>query len=217
MRPLCSPLLILLTLICWLSPASASLIEYDSFIHDTDLNLYWTKDGNLYGEKMTWQGANEWINTLNNYKYGGFSNWRLPNTPDGTWGYNPNTISTRYNVTTSELGHLFYSSLGLKGKEAPDGTINQTYGLGTTTTPFDNLQSGYYWFGTISDKFKLSGKDAVWKFDFQHGSHFLDTIETNKAYAIAVRDATPAPEPSTALLFLAGLVGICRARRHHSR
>lgn len=216
MGVLSSTLSILLAVFFFLSPpaSACSLTLQDSLIYDADLGIYWMQDGKFnQNTKMTWQEANAWLASLNEKNYGGYSDWRLPTTPPGSeWGYDGSN-GKKYNVTVSELGHLFYLGLGLQGKIAPNGTSNQTYGLGEDTTPFTGLQPGYYWFGTTSE---LSDEEAAWKFDFQHGTQFLDTIDTY-AYAIAVRKATPAPEPTSALLFLAGLLGMSRVRRQQNR
>lgn len=179
-------------------------------LYDNELDVYWTKSGNLHGGMMTWDEVNDWLNELNTQQYGGYNDWRLPTTPDGDWGYNSNINKTKYNVATSELGHLYYVTLGLSGKLDINGKQNANFGLRDAGAPFDSLQSASYWFGTISNT-KVDGQPAAWKFDFEYGAQFLDDID-NKAYAIAVRSASPAPEPSTALLFLIGLSGLYRAR-----
>ena len=216
MGVLSSTLPILLAVVFFFPPSASacSLTLKDSLIYDADLGIYWMQNGKFDQDtKMTWQEAKAWLASLNEHKYGGYSDWRLPITPPGSeWGYDGSN-GKKYNVTVSELGHLFYLGLGLQGKIAPDGTSNQTYGLSEDTTPFNGLQPGYYWFKTTSE---LSGKKAAWKFDFQHGSQFLDTIDTY-AYAIAVRDAFPTPEPTSALLFLAGLLGMSCVRRLQNR
>jgi hypothetical protein len=42
---------------------------------DYETGLIWAKNGNISGEKMTWQKAQTWAGTLN---YAGYLNWRLP-------------------------------------------------------------------------------------------------------------------------------------------
>ncbi len=161
------------------------------------------RDANLAEKPMTWDDACKWLEKLNEEKYGGYSDWYLPTTPDAkALGY---TDTAMYNVTDSDLGHLFYSGLKLTGKISPDGTPNTTYGLGATSTPFNDLQSGYYWFGSECS-IKLNNLPTAWIFDFQHGTQFLATTG-NFAYTLAVRSALPAPEPASAVLFLSGLAG----------
>jgi hypothetical protein len=200
------PVLLAVVFICS-SPASA-----DSLIYDPYLNIYWMKDGNVQGKSMTWDDAKKWAEDL---EYGGYNDWRLPSTPDGYYkrndgtiwdyyGYNTNPNDNKYNVTFSELGSLYYNTFKLTADK----------GLSTAENPlFNKLQPGYYWFGIPS---KLDDIKAAWVFDFKYGTQFLNTT-TSYAYAIAVRDATPAPEPSSALLFLAGLLGLCRIRHQRTR
>ncbi len=95
-------------------------------LYDNELDVYWTKNGNLHGGMMTWGDVKTWVKGLNSQKYGGYDDWRLPTTPDGDWGYNGNINATKYNVATSELGHLFYEDLRLLAKVAPGGTIRRT-------------------------------------------------------------------------------------------
>ena len=168
------------------------------------------KDGAyLQTQAMTWQEANAWLTSLNKQNYAGYSDWRLPTTPPGTtWKYNPNDISTKYDVITSELGHLFYIDLN-----QDSSTIFSGPPPIRDFSPFINLQLGYYWFGTIESS--ADAPNQVWRFDFQHGTQFRDPILLgNTAYAIAVRDV---PEPSSALLFLAGMLGLCRIQRQRDR
>ena len=126
------------------SPTSASagsLTSTGLFIYDADLDISWMKDG-AYDQKnaMTWQEANAWLTSLNKQNYGGYSDWRLPTTPYGsTWGYNPDTNSTKINVTTSELGHLFYIDLQQNSSDSSTPQTNRDF------SPFFNLQPYYYW------------------------------------------------------------------------
>lgn len=184
-----------------------SLTVEGELIYDKAQKIYWTKNANL-GGKMTWVEVQRWIIELNESNYGGYSDWRLPFTPDGTWGYDSGN-GGKYNVTVSELGHLYYITLGLKGKKSPSGELNDDYGLGNKETPFDNLRSDLYWFGTISNR---PDEQMVWIFDFAYGTHFLQSLNGDPAYAVAVRSAFPVPEPSSAALFLTGLFSLFRVR-----
>lgn len=165
------------------------------------------RDGNT--TQMTWDKAKTWAEDLN---YGGYDDWHLPTTPDGLlkangivlWEYDTTKITTKYNVTYSELGHLYYTELGLKGYLAPgtDITYNASYGLHNEAAPyFTNLRAGYYWFETSS----ASDPSLAWVFDFEYGIQFLQSKNSPNAYAIAVRSAVP--EPASAFLFLSGLTG----------
>ena len=69
--------------------------------------------------------------------------WRLPSAGD-----NP---QIEYNQNTSEMGHLYYVSLGNLGyfATATDTTYPQTgWGL-QNTGPFSHLQDDFYWSGIL--------------------------------------------------------------------
>lgn len=180
--------------VIFLTPAfgDSTSAEY-TMLYDPDFHLYWLVGKTPDTRKMTWKEANAWAENLS---FGGYDDWSLPDTPDGTWGYDNKNVSTKYNVTESDLGHVYYSLLELD----PDEGIN------TTSSPFTNLQAGYYWFGSLSKTCDDQNNPMGWIFDFRFGTQFLASTNT-KAYAIAVRHA---PEPSTILLFLAGLLALCR-------
>jgi hypothetical protein len=181
-------------LLCQRQPnAQTTLIALDhGMVYDETANLTWYPDTN--STTSTWSSARDWADEL---IVGGYTDWRLPSTPDGTWGYNAQNNLTKYNVTASELGHLFDISL------ENNGASQTNYGL-QHKEPFTALISGYYWFGsttTLSDE-----QTGGWIFDFAHGAQFKASL-TTLAHRIAVREGNPmaAPEPATALLFLLGL------------
>ena len=160
----------------------------------------------------TWQNQMAWANGLNgsgtytitNYVLNtGYSmnwdgsSWRLPSTVD-------NNSSLGTNVTTAEMGHLYYTELG-KPAGGPLGD----------PAPFTNLVSGVssYWSGT---EYAITPGDA-WDFDFSTGTHFV-LNESGSNYALAVRpgllETSAVPEPSTYLLLgiSLGVVGYARRR-----
>ena len=79
----------------------------NGLIYDDVLDITWLQDANYAQTSgyesdgyMNWLDASAWAAQL---EYGGYDDWRLPsvgNTP--TWGFN---------VTTGELGHMFYNNL----------------------------------------------------------------------------------------------------------
>jgi len=74
-----------------------------------------------------------------NVSWGG--NWRLPETVDGaySWGYD-GTTTAGYNITSSEMGHLYYASLGNLGLYDTSEKFQPGWGL-VKTGPFSNLQA----------------------------------------------------------------------------
>jgi len=208
MRPYVIVIMLSVIFICP-SVRAGSLKVNEQLIYDETLNVYWTKWA-ISDKALTWGMANEWIEGLNKSDFGGYNDWRLPDTPDGTWGYNGGNPA-KYNVTESELGHLYYQTFELTSIQSGDGYTEKE--LKKETTPFKNILPVLYWFGLITDM-NLMISEAAWVFDFGYGSQFLQT--TNMlAYAIAVRSADPVPEPSSCILFLTGLVMLFRFRSNH--
>jgi len=51
----------------------------ENLVHDLATNLTWSRDANLFSYPMTWQEGLEAVASLNTDRYGGRSDWRLPN------------------------------------------------------------------------------------------------------------------------------------------
>ena len=88
-------------------------------IYNDQLDITWLQDANYAQTSgydsdglMTWSQATTWAAKLVN---GGYDDWRLPTTVDGTYvyGYDGTTIAG-YNITTSEMGDMYYVNLGNK-------------------------------------------------------------------------------------------------------
>ena len=172
---------------------------------------------------MTWDAANSWASSLT---VGGFNDWRLPLTlPVGatlggvfTLFSNNGTSDFGYAGTASEMGHLYYTTLGNLGAYIPNdaqpqGTVPQPgAGLGNTG-PFSGLQSFQCWSAT---EFEITG--YAWEFDVRDGAQgFID--KRAELYALAVRpgDVTAAiPEPQTYALLLGGLATMWVVRRRRA-
>ena len=119
-------------------PANAALVNMnDGTIYDTSTQLTWLRNAGLGGG--TWSASNLWANNL---VFAGFSDWRLPTAvvPDATCvnafpvPNEPNAFG--FNCTGSELGYLYYTSLG---NLAGDTSLN--------VADFTNF-AGLYWTGT---------------------------------------------------------------------
>lgn len=179
----------------------------DAF-YDTELNITWLRNANINGAKA-WVTANAWAESLN---FGGYDDWRLPTMLDtgapGCEFIANNNTDCGYNVLTkvgatvySEIGHLFYVTLGNKGAYTTTGSAQAGAGL-TNKGKFTGFQSAQYWTGL--NYAQMAG--VAWSFDTSEGFQRND-YQTNQHYALAVRagDITLVPEPQTYALFVLGL------------
>ncbi len=58
--------------------SAVRFIFSDLTTKDINTRLLWTRDANIAGRKMDWLKANDYIKQLNEQKYAGHSDWRLP-------------------------------------------------------------------------------------------------------------------------------------------
>src|SRR3989338_7418018 len=83
-------------------------------IYDSDLDITW------YDYTQTsdsWQNQVNWASALDvNFSGTHYTDWRLPTIVDGPYSYGYNGTTTGgFNITSGEMGHLFYTELGNKG------------------------------------------------------------------------------------------------------
>jgi hypothetical protein len=182
-------------------------------IYDTDFDITWydfTNDRDFWSDQI-W-----WASTLV-VNFGGtiYDDWRLPTTADGSYVYGyDGTTSGGYNITSSEMGHLFYSELGNQGYIDTSGNLQTGYGL-TNTGDFQNLYSTGYW--TSGEYGSDPEYGDGWYFSTGAGKQ-ATLRKDHDLNAIAVRsgDVTVVPEPVSSTLFLIG-AGVLAGRRYLRR
>ena len=168
------PVVMLVVLLFGVS-AQATLVDMnDGTIYDTDTQLSWLKDAGAGGVK-TWADANTWAAGLN---VGGLTGWRLPTTtqPDASCSFQQDPgggfplQGLVNNCTNSEMGYLYYTSLG-----------NAAGGPMTNTGPFTNIYDGGYWAGTEFAPDPI----MAWYFYFHTGQQNVATKDTTtNAWAV---------------------------------
>jgi hypothetical protein len=113
--------------------------------------------------------------------------WRLPVAVDGPryFGYDGKTNTAGYNITTDEMGYLFYKSLGNQAGVDAKGNRVTSGGL-KNTGPFTNIKSGTYWTGT-----EYLYYEGIWCWSFNMSSGLLNTwaLQEEGFNALAVRPA----------------------------
>lgn len=190
--------------ITWLNDANYA--QTSGYAYDLDYfkNNYWNRMGDSGSGKMTWCEAVAWIDYLNRSRHGGFTDWRLPKILDDreyVYGYD-GTTSGGYNITTSEMGHMYYVLLEKLGRIAKDGTDPQPgfnrSGSQYDILPFINIQNDEYWSESYTHFDESAEKIPypAWSFEFGTGHQGIHG-KRGKLFAWAVRDGDILAPPSS--------------------
>lgn len=219
-------ILVAMTAVAAMGTAQAALFDRGSgLIYDDALDITWLQDANYSKSNsfgisginpngsMSWNTAQVWIGAMNSASHLGYSEWRLPTAlvgdascttgSGGLSGYD-------MNCTGSELGSLYYKTLGRQGPFDQwgilhPGTENNNSG------PFVNLNPVSYWTSTEWP----NSEDTVYRFDFLTGGRDETWKEFSFPRVWAVLDgdvaqASPIPTPPAFILMLTslGLLGL---------
>ncbi|MCX5806974.1 MAG: hypothetical protein NT010_13090 [Proteobacteria bacterium] len=190
----------------------------NGLIYDADLDITWY---DAPAVARNWADSIAWAASLSSTTTIADS-WHLPSTVDderpNVWGYN-GTTKAGYNITTSEMGHLYYAELRNKGYFDTSGNPRSGYGL-VNAGPFINLQPNHYWSGT---EYSMSTSYA-WEFYFNSGAQSGEGAKYSEHYALAVHSGnvggsspSPVPIPGAILLFGPGLAGIAAKGRRFAK
>ncbi len=200
-----------------------------NLIWDDDNNgksLVWldyTNDGNNWNNQRSWASSLNTALTINLYAgytvdWGG-SSWRLPSTVDdgGPYQYGYDGTTTHgYNITSSEMGHLYYEELGNFGYYDTSGNEQSGWGL-KNIGEFQNLIASWYWFG---EEFIPAATTDAWIFGMYYGNLY-DNPKVFDGHGIAVRSGqvtvSSVPVPGAILLLSAGLLWVAGLGRKSRR
>lgn len=203
-----------------------NLATFEAY-YDTVLDITWLAIPNAASTTMDWVDANAWAAGLNVF---GVTGWRLPTlSPINGTVFNSvfsNNATTDFGYAdadswmdgsgnpVSEMGHMFYVTLGNLGRctpneASPDSCVIQTgFGL-SNTGPFSGHWSGPYW-SSIEAR-----AGYAWAFNFLAGLQAHGSTSSSLMFAWAVRsgDVSAVPVPAALWLFGSGLLTLISVAR----
>ena len=200
-----------------------NLIYEDDSVYGGLVWLDYTNTPTTWQDQMTWAAelgsGSAWklqVNLLPGYTtnidWG--TGWRLPIRDNsqcnlsGGWGYEGPDSNGYYdyrygfNMINSEMGHLYYESLGNLGKYDTDGTLRLSgYGL-ENTHDFTHLSNGgFYWSGT---EVARNPDTMAWDYLFDVGGCHNGIPKGASLLAIAVHPGTVDVVPIPGIIWLLG-------------
>lgn len=101
-----------------------SFLSYDLTLLHKEKKLMWAKDANITDETMNWKDTSKFIENLNEQKYAGYSDWRLPSKEE---------LETLLDFAKSRVYSLYTKKF--------NEFLNNIVG-------FKNVQDRYYWSST---------------------------------------------------------------------
>ncbi len=107
------------------SPVKPRLTVSDLTVKDNLTGLVWTRSGNLAGEMLSWHNAIRFIRMLNEQRYAGHSDWKLPD------------IYEFKKIVTAVTG-------------AGSGKSDMSVAAALTRSGFLDVQAGDYWSSTTN-------------------------------------------------------------------
>jgi hypothetical protein len=168
--------------------------EY-GLIYDDELGIVWldyTSGSKEWPDQVSWAADLNGSGALSYDFNPGVTvtwngDWRLPKTVDGARknGYDGSTTAG-FNITSSEMGHLFYQTLGNKGYYDTVGKVEKAFDGLKNKGPFQNLKASIYW----SDTQYAIYPNHAWQFNFYYGAQDFTSFTNSYAHpGMAVREA----------------------------
>ena len=185
----------------------------NQIFYDSEQNITWYDYSHGFGTS-SYSDELRWVeNLVVSVGTSQISNWRLPTSTGGPWSYGYDGTNTAgFNITSSEMGHLYYSSLRKIGAYDSSGSYRDPIDwLNISYSPFRSIAPGMYFTSTPDPR----QPDIKYFFYFYSGYQFAPASQYG-AYAIAVHDGdiSPVPEPDQTSLFLVGALILLAARAH---